>query len=64
MHTAEPVVHEPSSFEIEIAIENMKIYKSLDVNQIPAELIQAGDNILRSEIYKRIHSIWNKEALP
>jgi hypothetical protein len=32
--------------------------------QIPAELIQAGGETLRSEIHKLINSIWNKEELP
>jgi hypothetical protein len=34
------------------------------VYQIPAKLIQAGDEILRSEFHKLINSIWNKEDLP
>jgi hypothetical protein len=29
-----------------------------------AGLIQAGDEILHSKIYKLINSIWNKEELP
>jgi hypothetical protein len=31
---------------------------------IPAELIQAGGEILLSEIHKLINSVWNKEELP
>jgi hypothetical protein len=34
------------------------------INQIPAELIQAGGKILLSEIHKLINSFWNKEELP
>jgi hypothetical protein len=44
MLTAELLVPEPSSFEVEIAIEKLKRYKSLGTDQIPAELIQAGDD--------------------
>jgi hypothetical protein len=33
-------------------------------DQILAELIQAGDEILKSEIHKLINSIWNNEELP
>jgi hypothetical protein len=33
------------------------------IDQIPAELIQAGDNTSRSEIHKLVNSILNKEAL-
>jgi len=42
MHIAEPLVPELSSFDVEIAIETLKWYKSLGTDQIPAELIQAG----------------------
>jgi len=38
-------------------------YKSPGIDQIPAELIQAGGNTLYSEIHKLINSIWNKEEL-
>jgi ABC-type glycerol-3-phosphate transport system permease component len=64
IHTAEPLVHEPSPFEVEIAIANMKRYKSPGSDQIPAELVQEGDEILSSKIHKLITSIWNKEELP
>jgi regulator of sirC expression with transglutaminase-like and TPR domain len=64
MHTAEPFVPEPSSLEVEVAIEKLKSYKSPGVDQIPAELIQAGEETLLSEIHKLIKLIWNKEELP
>jgi hypothetical protein len=59
-----PLVPESSSFEIEIAIEKLKRYKSPGIDQIPAELIQAVENTLHSEIHKLINCIWNKEELP
>jgi hypothetical protein len=64
MHTAEPFVPEPSSSEAEVAIGKLKSYKSPSVDQIPAELIQAGGGTLRSEIHKLIKLIWNKEEFP
>jgi hypothetical protein len=39
-------------------------YKSPGSDEILAELIQAGGEILRSKIHKLIKSIWNKEKLP
>lgn len=33
------------------------------IDLIPTDLIQAGNGILRSEIYKLTTSIWNKEEL-
>jgi hypothetical protein len=42
----------------------LKRYKSPGSDQNPAELIQAGGEILRSKIHKLINSIWNKEELP
>jgi hypothetical protein len=35
-------VPEPSPFVFQIAMANLKKSKSLGINQIPAELIQAG----------------------
>jgi hypothetical protein len=42
----------------------LKKYKSPGSDQIPAELIQAGGEMLLSEIHKLINSVWNKEELP
>jgi hypothetical protein len=64
VHTAEPLVPGPSRLEVEIAIAKLEKYKSSDSNQIPAELIQVGGEILLSTIHKLINSIWNKEELP
>jgi hypothetical protein len=61
IRTAEPLVPEPSSSEVEIAIEKLKSYQSPGFDQIPAELIQAGGNTLRSEVHKLINCILNKE---
>jgi hypothetical protein len=60
----EPLVIDPSPSEVEIAIAKLKRYKSPGSDQIPAELIQAGGEILRSKIHKLISYIWNREKLP
>jgi hypothetical protein len=39
IHTAEPLVPEPSAAEVDIAIRKMKMYKAPGSDQIPAELI-------------------------
>jgi len=41
-HTAEPLVPEPSAFEVDLAIEKLKRHTSPGTDQIP-ELIKAGD---------------------
>jgi hypothetical protein len=64
MHTAEPFVPEPSASEVEVATGKLKGYKSPGVDEIPAQLIQAGEETLRSEIHKLIKLIWAKEKLP
>jgi hypothetical protein len=64
VHTAEPLVSGSSRLEVEIAVAKLKKYKSSGSDQIPAEFIQAGGEILLSEIYKLINSVWNKEELP
>jgi hypothetical protein len=45
IHTAKPLVPDPSPFEVEIDIENLKRYKSPGSDGIPAELIQAGKKV-------------------
>jgi hypothetical protein len=57
-------LHEPSAFEIEIAIEKLNRHKSPGTDQICEELIKAGRRTICSEIHKLINSIWNKEELP
>jgi hypothetical protein len=42
IQTAEPFVPEPSISEVEVAIGQLKRYKSPGADQILAELIQAG----------------------
>jgi hypothetical protein len=54
----------PSAFEVEMALEKLKRYKSPGVDQISAEMIKAGGSKICSEIHKLIISIWNKEELP
>jgi hypothetical protein len=64
IHTAEPLMPEPSLVEVKIAIGKLKTYKSPGAEQIPAELIKAGGETLYSEIHRLICCIWNKEELP
>jgi len=64
IHTAEPLVPEPSALEIGVDIEKLRRHKSPGINQIAAELIGAGERTIRSEIHKFINSLWNKEELP
>jgi hypothetical protein len=40
IHTADPLVPEPSASEFELAIDKLKSYKSPDIDQIQAELIK------------------------
>jgi hypothetical protein len=42
VHTAEPLIPEPSLVKVEIAIGKLKSYKSPGADQIPVELINAG----------------------
>jgi hypothetical protein len=64
IHTVEPLVPDPSPFEVETAIAKSKRYKSPGSDQIPEEMIQAGGETLWSDIHKLINSIWNKEEVP
>jgi hypothetical protein len=42
----------------------LQTYKLPGSDQIPAELIQAGGEILLSAINKLINYVWNKKELP
>jgi hypothetical protein len=64
MHTTVQLVLGLSPFEVETAILNLKRYKLPSTDQIPAELIQAGGEILHSGINTLIYSICYKEELP
>jgi hypothetical protein len=63
IHTAKPLVPEPSASEFELAIERLKSHKSPDINQISAELIKAGGRTIYGEIHQFIISISNKKEL-
>ncbi|PNF19216.1 hypothetical protein B7P43_G08967, partial [Cryptotermes secundus] len=62
--TDEPLIPDPSRFEVESALAKLKGYKSPGSDQIPTELIQAGGEILRSKVQNLITSIWHKKKLP
>jgi hypothetical protein len=51
IHTVEPLVPDPSAFEVEIAVAKLKRYTSPGSDQIPVKCIQAGSEILHSKIH-------------
>jgi len=63
IHAVEPLVPEPSAFEVELAIGKLKNHKSPGIDQIPAELIKTGGRTICCVIHKLTISIWNKEKL-
>jgi hypothetical protein len=54
IHTAGPLVPEPSLVKVEIAIGKLKSYKSPGTDQIPVKLIKAGGGTLYFEIHRLI----------
>jgi len=48
IHTAEPLVPEPSAFEVDLSIEKLKSRRSPGVDQIPVELIKVGGRTIHS----------------
>ena len=52
IHTAEPLVPEPSALEVELPIEKLKSHISPGIDQIPAELIKAGGSTILCAIHK------------
>jgi len=47
-----------------LAIEKLTIHISPGIDQIPAELVKAGDRIISYEIHTLIISICNKKEFP
>jgi len=64
IHTAEPLVPEPSAAEVALAIDKLKSQKSPGIDQIPAELIETGGGTICLETHKLTTPIWKKEKLP
>jgi len=62
IHTAEPMINEPTISEVKSAIKRLK--KAPGIDLISVELIKSGGSRLIEEIHKLINLIWNKEALP
>ena len=63
IHTAVPLVPEPTVFEVEMSIENIRRYISPGIDQILAEFIKVVSRAIRSEIRKHSNCIWIKEEL-
>jgi hypothetical protein len=57
MHTAEPLVPDPTAFESEMAVEQLTTYKLPGIDQIPAEVFAVGGRTICSEIHKLTNSI-------
>jgi hypothetical protein len=64
IHTAEPLVPEPSALEVELTIEKLKSHKSPGIDQIPSELIKARGRTICYAIHKLVIAKSNKEELP
>jgi hypothetical protein len=65
IHTTEPLVPEPSAFEVEMATEKLKkSHKSPGIVPFPVELIKALRRTIRSELHQLIITVSNKEELP
>jgi hypothetical protein len=61
MHTDEPSVPQPRTYELETATEKLERYNLPGTDKILAELIQAEGNVLCSENHRPITSNLNKE---
>jgi hypothetical protein len=64
IHTSDPLVPEPSTFDVEMAMKKLQRHKSLGTDQIPADLIKAGGKTLHSEFQKLTNSVRKKEEMP
>jgi hypothetical protein len=67
IHTAEKLLPENSSHELEIVSESLKLYKSPDIHQIPAELDHTGGTKLTDKLFhmcvKKLRYLGKKSKL-
>jgi hypothetical protein len=61
-HTAAPTVHAFSSSDTQTATQKLKWYEAPSSDKILAKFIQAGCNILNSQIHKFVNFTSNKEG--
>jgi hypothetical protein len=62
IHRAEPLIPDPSPFNVETNIAKLKIINCQVVIKF-LQKIQVGSETLQSEIHKLINSTWRKEEL-
>jgi predicted nucleotide-binding protein (sugar kinase/HSP70/actin superfamily) len=62
MHMAESYLN-PVSFNVDNATKKLQRYKPPGIDEIPAELIKAGGNTIRSDMYTFINYSSNNEEL-
>ena len=55
-HTAEPLLPEPSAFEVDLAIEKLKSHKLPGIDQIPAEKFKGIGRKFSHQFHKLIDS--------
>ena len=58
IHMTEPLVPEPSAFEVELAVEKVKSHRSPGIDQIPAELIKTGGKEVKQFTVKPINLVY------
>jgi len=63
IHTAEPLVPEPSASELEMAIGKLKSHKSPGIDQIMAEMIKAARRKISLEIHNLLLLIGRRNCL-
>jgi hypothetical protein len=64
IHTDEPLVGDPTPFEVEIAIAKLEKHKSPGSNDIRAELIQSEGETQQPEIHKLINYLGIRKNCP
>jgi len=63
IHTAEPLVPDPSATEFELVMDKTKSHKSPGIDKIPAEMNKSGGRKICLVVPKTIASIWKKKKL-
>jgi hypothetical protein len=63
IHKAEPPVHEPSAFPVELATEKLKVTNLQVLIKSQQNMLKAESRKIPSESHKLFISVWNMESL-
>jgi hypothetical protein len=63
VHTAEPFVPQPIASQFEVAVGKLRKHKSPGFDQIPAEIVPAGGELIKFIVNKEFPYRWQESVV-